>query len=170
MKEISPKQLKSNPIQLIAKDWMLVTSGTIDNFNTMTASWGMIGEMWGMDVAETVIRPQRYTHEFIDRTGKFTLSFFHEDMRRILTVMGTESGRDTDKMHYPGLDALLLPSGQVAFKQAKIVIECEVVYKDIYAPEHFIDKELISRWYPQADFHTRYIGRINHVWVQDDAQ
>ena len=61
MKQISPKQITANPINLIASHWMLVTAGNMSDFNTMTASWGMVGEMWGMDVAETVVRPQRYT-------------------------------------------------------------------------------------------------------------
>ncbi len=170
MKEISPKEIQENAVKLIAKDWMLVTAGDRNDFNTMTASWGMIGEMWGMDVAETVVRPQRYTHEYIERAHRFTLSFYPENMRRTLTVIGTKSGRELDKMHYPGLDAIELPSGQITFRQAKLTIECEVVYKDRYTPESFIDKSLIPQWYPDADFHTRYIGRITHVWLPDNAQ
>lgn len=168
MKQISPKQITANPIHLIASHWMLVTAGNMSDFNTMTASWGMVGEMWGMDVAETVVRPQRYTHEYIERTGKFTLSFFPENMRKILTVMGTHSGREMDKMHYPGLTAVELPSGEVTFKEASLVIECEVVYKDCFKAEAFVDKQLIGRWYPESDFHTRYIGRITNVWTADD--
>lgn len=169
MKQISPKQISANAIDLIAKHWMLVTSGSIEDFNTMTASWGMVGEMWGMDVAETVVRPQRFTHEYIERTGKFTLSFFPESMRHILTVMGTHSGRELDKMHYPGLTAMELPSGEVGFREACLTIECEVVYKDQFRPEAFADKELIARWYPESDFHTRYIGRITNVLMPDDG-
>lgn len=168
MKQISPKQIKENPVELIAKHWMLVTAGNKHDFNTMTASWGMVGEMWGMDVAEAVIRPQRFTHEYIERTNRFTLSFFPEEMRRILTVMGTESGREIDKMHYPGLTAKELPSGQMTFEEATLVIECEVVYKGKFTAGEFVDKELVGRWYPQADFHTRYIGRIVNVWSAED--
>lgn len=168
MKQISPKQIKDNPIELIAKHWMLITAGDKHDFNTMTASWGMVGEMWGIDVAETVVRPQRYTHEYIERCNKFTLSFFPEDMRRILTVMGTQSGREIDKMHYPGLTAKELPSGLITFEEASLVIECEVIYKDNFSPGEFVDKALISRWYPEADFHTRYISRITDVWSAED--
>ena len=42
----------------------------------MTASWGLIGFIWGRPVAQFVIRPQRYTREFVDREERATLSFF----------------------------------------------------------------------------------------------
>lgn len=164
MKQISPKQITANPIDLIANNWMLITAGDISDFNTMTASWGMVGEMWGMDVAQAVVRPQRYTHEYIERLHKFTLSFFPQEMKRVLTVMGTQSGRDIDKMHYPGLTAVELPSGLVSFKEATLVVECEVIYKDCFKPESFVNKELIARWYPESDYHTLYVGQITNVW------
>lgn len=166
MKEIRPTQIDENAIKLIARDWMLVTGGDIHDFNTMTASWGMLGEMWGYDVAETVVRPQRYTNEYIARTGRFTLSFFKEDMRPILSVMGTKSGRDIDKMHYPGLEAIELPSGQVAFKEAKLIIDCDVIYCDRFSKEAFKEQKIVDKWYAD-DFHYRYIGKINHVYIPD---
>lgn len=166
MKEIRATQIGENAIKLIDKDWMLVTAGDIHDFNMMTASWGMLGEMWGMNVAETVVRPQRYTNEYIARTDRFTLSFFPDSMRQILSVMGTKSGRDIDKMHYPGLDAVELPSGQVAFKQAKLILDCEVIYVDRFSKEAFKDPKIIERWY-NDDFHYRYIGKINHVYVPE---
>lgn len=75
LKEIKPTEISENPVQLIARDWMLVTAGTDADFNTMTASWGMIGEMWGDDVVECVVRPQRFTHQYIERENRFTLTF-----------------------------------------------------------------------------------------------
>lgn len=166
MKEIKPDEIKSNPVRLIARDWMLVTAGTPSDFNTMTASWGMIGEMWGLDVVETVIRPQRFTRQFIENTGSFTLSFFPEEMRKLLSVMGSKSGREIDKMHYPGLEMIQTPSGGLTFKGAKLVIEAEVIYEDRFTPEAFRDKTLAERWY-DGDFHHRYIGRITHVWTEE---
>ncbi len=40
---LDPSALKDNVFELINKDWMLITAGTLDSFNTMTASWGGIG-------------------------------------------------------------------------------------------------------------------------------
>lgn len=44
--------------------------------NTMTASWGGIGVLWGKNVATVYIRPQRHTKEFVDAGDTFTISFF----------------------------------------------------------------------------------------------
>ena len=55
------KELKENPVKLIADDWALVSAGTPEKWNTLTVSWGGIGELWGRDVAFIFIRPQRYT-------------------------------------------------------------------------------------------------------------
>ena len=55
------KELKENPVKLIADDWALVSAGTPEDWNTLTVSWGGIGELWGRDVAFIFIRPQRYT-------------------------------------------------------------------------------------------------------------
>ena len=34
---------REDTIKLISKEWMLVTAGTSESFNTMTANWGGIG-------------------------------------------------------------------------------------------------------------------------------
>ena len=66
-REISVEQLKDNPFTLINKDWMLITAGDAEKHNTMTASWGGVGELWGKYVSTIYIRPQRYTLEFVER-------------------------------------------------------------------------------------------------------
>lgn len=166
MKEIKPTEIPGNAIKMIGDDWMLVTAGDIQSFNTMTASWGMMGEMWGLPVAVAVVRPQRYTHGFIERTGCFTLSFYRPEMKKVLGVMGSRSGRELDKMHYPGLDAVELPSGRITFAQAWLTLECEVVYADSFNPDGFRDKGLLEKWYDN-DLHTRYIAKILHAWIND---
>ena len=41
MKKLEVKDLKENFFEAIGKEWMLVTAGTKEKFNTMTASWGV---------------------------------------------------------------------------------------------------------------------------------
>lgn len=89
---ISISDLKFNPFDAIGKDWYLVTSGTPDHYNTMTASWGTMGIFWGKPVVNTFIRPQRYTHEFLEKNDLYTISFFHEEMRPALQLCGSKSG------------------------------------------------------------------------------
>ena len=73
---IDPKELNQNVFSMIGEQWMLVTAGTAERCNTMTASWGGLGVLWGKPVATVYIRPQRYTLEFVEREDCFTLSFF----------------------------------------------------------------------------------------------
>ena len=70
MKEISVSELTMNPMTLIAGEWMLITAGDeASGYNTMTASWGHLGSIWGhnggLPTAVVYIRPQRYTKSFI---------------------------------------------------------------------------------------------------------
>ena len=47
MKKINIAEQSFNPFELIGKDWMLISAGTAEKWNTMTASWGGVGVMWG---------------------------------------------------------------------------------------------------------------------------
>jgi flavin reductase (DIM6/NTAB) family NADH-FMN oxidoreductase RutF len=80
-KEIKPTEIKGNPIHLIGQEWMLITAGTPQHFNTMTASWGSMGELWFKPVCFCFVRPQRYTYEFMEKSDVFTLSFFDEQYK-----------------------------------------------------------------------------------------
>ena len=80
-RNIDPKDLRI-AVSDIAERWMLITAGTPERCNTMTASWGAVGELWGVPMATIYIRPQRYTKEFVDQSDYFTLCFFPEDVRQ----------------------------------------------------------------------------------------
>ena len=67
--ETKPELLTDNPFKLIGTDWMLITAGTPESFNTMTASWGGLGILWERKVATCFIRPTRYTFEFAERSS-----------------------------------------------------------------------------------------------------
>ena len=72
-REIRAEELSFNPFDKIGKEWMLITAGDEAKHNTMTASWGGLGIMWGKKVATVYIRPQRYTKEFVDQNERFIL-------------------------------------------------------------------------------------------------
>ena len=98
---------KEDALNLIGKQWMLVTAGTSEKFNTMTASWGGLGWLWNKPVAFVFIRPERYTHGFIEASDCMTLSFYGEEYREALKICGTKSGRDTDKVAATGLTPIM---------------------------------------------------------------
>ncbi len=165
--KISPSELDKsgdiNPFKMIGKDWMLVTAGDETGWNTMTASWGFMGVMWGKNVAVATIRPQRYTKEFIDKSEYFTLSFFEEEFRPALSFCGKYSGRDKDKAAETGL-VPVFADNTTAFEQAKTIIVCKKLYAQEMKPECFIDKSCDEQWYPGKDYHTAYIGEIVAVY------
>ena len=102
-KEVPVESVEFNPFTKIGKQWMLVTAGDREKFNTMTASWGAAGVIWGKNTVTVYIRPQRYTKEFIDAKETFTLSFYKEEYRKALSLLGSVSGRDRDKVKEAGL-------------------------------------------------------------------
>lgn len=155
-KEINIRDLKPSAVELISDRWMLVTAGTPEKFNTMTASWGAVGELWKKDVAFTFIRPQRYTYEFIEQNEFFTLSFF-DGFKKELSLCGSKSGRDIDKVKECGFTPVF-DSG-VYFDEASIVLVCKkLAFQDI-DPKGFIDPEIQSN-YAANDYHRVYIGEI----------
>ena len=89
--KVDPKSLSLNPFSAIGDQWMLITAGTPERLNTMTASWGGLGVLWGVPMAACYIRPQRYTKQFVDENGYFTLSFFGEEYRPQLSLCGSKS-------------------------------------------------------------------------------
>ena len=101
--EVPIESLEFNPFKKISKQWMLITAGDEKKSNTMTASWGGLGIMWGKNVATAYIRPNRYTKEFVDANDTFTISFFDESYRKALNICGSVSGRDKDKIKEAGL-------------------------------------------------------------------
>ncbi len=65
--EIKADSISENIFNLIGNEWMLITAGTKEKFNTMTASWGAFGVLWNKNVTFSFIRPTRYTFEFIEK-------------------------------------------------------------------------------------------------------
>jgi len=162
LKKINPDDITDNAFRLIGKDWMLITSGGMDSFNTMTASWGGIGELWHKNVSFIFVRPSRYTYEFLERNRVYTLSFFGEEHRNALSLCGSKSGRDIDKAGEAGLTAVQSENGSVYFSEARLVIECAKLYYQDLDPSNFLDGS-IEKNYSGENYHRMYIGEVLSV-------
>lgn len=172
MKEIPVSELTMNPMTLIAGEWMLITAGDeVSGYNTMTASWGHLGSIWGhnggLPTAVVYIRPQRYTKSFVDREELYTLTFFPREYRRALGYLGTKSGRDEDKVANAGLTPVFF-DGFTTFREASLTLVCRKLYRAPIVEEGFLDKEVMEECYPQRDFHDLYIGQIVKVLVPEE--
>ena len=161
-KTVDPKELKDNVFSLIGDRWMLITAGTGEDLNTMTASWGGLGILWGAPAATCYIRPQRYTREFVDREEYFTLTFFEEEHRQALALCGSKSGREVDKVKECGFTVKTAPCGAPYFEEASLVLVCRKRFAQEMDPAN-IPEDVKASVYPTQDYHTMYIGEIVEV-------
>lgn len=166
-RSIAPEEIPGNVFRLVGSDWMLITAGPPPAHNTMTASWGGFGVLWGRNVCWCVIRPQRYTYGFMERNACFTLSFFDPAYRPALELCGSKSGRDIDKAAAAGLTPVegFLPA-TTHFAEARLVIACRKIYTHDLDPSRFLDPSIDDN-YPQRDYHRLYMGEVAHVGIRD---
>ncbi|MEI6579368.1 MAG: flavin reductase [Eubacteriales bacterium] len=156
--EIDIREVNQNVVKLINDDWALVTAGNAKKWNTMTISWGGLGELWGKDVAFVFIRPQRYTYEFMEKSDFFTVSFFGGKFKKELSLCGSKSGRNMDKAVATGLNPVFI-DGSVSFEQAEVVLVCKKIAFQDLNPTGFLD-DSIEENYPSKDYHRMYVGEI----------
>lgn len=165
-REIPVTELSFNPFDKIGKEWMLITAGDENGWNTMTASWGFMGVMWRKNILETVIRPSRYTYEFIKKNDMFTASFLGEKYRSALSFCGSHSGRDCDKAEQTGLTPYFT-DGTAAISQASLILVCRRIYAQEMLPS--LLSEDIRSWYDNGEPpHTAFYGEIIKVLAAED--
>lgn len=165
-KTIQPSECNWNVFDKIGKDWMLISAAKADgSVNTMTASWGGAGIMWGMPICFCGIRPQRYTFEFVEEAEFFTLSFFEEGHRDILNYCGSQSGRQEDKIVKAGL-TLVKELDVPAFEQAQMTLVCRKLYSDFLKKEGFCDASIPEKMYKAGDYHKLYFGEIVKIYTR----
>lgn len=175
MKEIKINELNINPCLEIGRNWMLITAGDENKSNSMTASWGSIGALWesginGGSVTTIYVRPSRYTDSFIDQKEFYSLCFFDEEYRKDLLFMGSNSGKDMNKLSHTKLHLDYI-DGVPFYKEAKLVLICKKIYKGKIQKEGFIDKNIIDTYYKNDSddiynndsLHNVYVGKITKI-------
>lgn len=161
-------KFKTEIFEQFDKKWALLTAGRKDDFNMMTISWGGLGTLWNRPVATVYVRTSRYTHDFMDKEDYFTVSFYPEEYRKILGVLGSKSGRDIDKIRDSGLTAIEARES-VTFREADITLLCKKLYKqqmDIKAIPEYIAREN----YAEAAIHDMYIGEVIDIIIKEETR
>ena len=156
---VTPENINESAFKLIGSDWMLVTAGNLESWNTMTASWGGFGHIWNKNVCWCVVRPQRHTYGFMEKAHFFTLCFFDEKYRKVLNYCGTKSGRDVDKAAETGITPVATEGGAVYFAEARLIVECRKIYFQDLSPNNFLEAS-IQKHYPDRDYHRLYMGEV----------
>jgi flavin reductase (DIM6/NTAB) family NADH-FMN oxidoreductase RutF len=168
--EIPAEKLQVRSHELWLKRWFLLTSGDFStgHYNTMTVAWGSLGTMWNRPFAQVVVRPTRYTHEFMERYDSFTLCSFPAEYQEALRHLGSRSGRDSDKIASSGLvpEASTLVAAP-AFLEADLILECRRIYAHDMDRGAFLDPD-IERHYPEKDYHRITWGEILRIRGTED--
>ena len=170
MKEVNYKDLRFNPFTLFGNEWMLLTAGNGQTgCNTMTISWGHLGCLWGNNdpTAVVYIRQSRYTKKFVDEEGYFSLCVMDKSFKKEMVYLGSVSGRDEDKIAKTGLTPVCADN-TVYFAEAKLVLVCKKLYAVDMKKEDFISQEPVVQCYPEGDYHTLYVGKIEKILARDD--
>ena len=141
--------------------WALLTAGDYNNRNSMTVSWGFMGTLWGKKVICVFVRPPRYT-----------LSFMDESYKGAMKIMGTKSGRDTDKYKESGFVPVYdTDSGVSYIKNANVVFKCKKLYADFFKKECLFDESILKQYKEDlSDMHKFYIAEVTSILVDESYE
>ncbi len=174
LEKLDVDELALNPVTKFGLEWAALVSGEAKGeHDAMTISWGQMGSLWerrgvgaphrGLATVTVFVRPQRYTHELMERNDRFSVCFLGEGQRRALGYLGAKSGRDGDKLAHLGLTACEL-DGSCAIAESELVLSCRKIYAAPLVEEGFVEQRLVEDNYPERDFHTVYVGEITSAW------
>jgi flavin reductase (DIM6/NTAB) family NADH-FMN oxidoreductase RutF len=149
--------------------WLLLTAGTLDDCNMMTVAWGSIGCMWSKPFVQIVVRPQRHTYRYTERSDSFTLCAFPEKYRQDLQILGSLSGRDGDKLAKTGLTPMKSKKVSApSYREANLILECRKIYYQDFDPKGFLDGSIQDN-YAARDYHRVYYGEILTAFGKEKA-
>ena len=152
------KNFNFAPLYSLDQEWALLTSGNESHFNTMTISWGGLGTLWGKPVVTVYVKPIRYTYKFMENNEYFTLSFYDEEYKKDLGILGSTSGKDCDKIALTKLTPEFYEN-TVAFNESKLTLICkEIYFQDLDINQ--VPQELVNKFYKTDPIHRMYIGEV----------
>jgi flavin reductase (DIM6/NTAB) family NADH-FMN oxidoreductase RutF len=155
---------------LTGKVFPVITAGKEDQYNSMTASGGGFGLLFMQPTTWCILREDRYTLEMIQKEQTYTMSYFPHEYKEQVLFLGSKSGRDSEKMKEVALTSVQTPSGDMSFKEARLIIECKLTQLTTANPADFYPqetKDLINKAFKEANVYRKYVfGEITHVWVK----
>jgi flavin reductase (DIM6/NTAB) family NADH-FMN oxidoreductase RutF len=159
------KDFAEETIDKLADPGLLLLGANKDGKpNVMAIGWGFVGILWRKPVFIIAVRPSRFTHEFIEETGEFTVNVPKEGMEKTVNYCGEVSGRKHNKFKKC---RLTLVAGKKVkapvIKQCKIHYECKVIHK-LKVKRDLIPAVMKKKFYPKGDYHTLYFGQILAVY------
>jgi flavin reductase (DIM6/NTAB) family NADH-FMN oxidoreductase RutF len=143
---------------------LLVVAKKNGSNNVMAIGWGFVGVFWRMPVFVVAVRHSRFTHEFIEDSGEFTVNVPGEGLDKAVSYCGKVSGRKHDKFKECKLRLVKGKKVKVpVIRQCKTHYECKVVHKLEVTPGS-VPARVKKIFYPEGNYHTLYFGKILAVY------
>ncbi len=158
------KDFEDNGFQWF-RDAQLLAAGDKEKSNAMTIGWGAVGTLWQRPALTVYVAEKRYTKEFMEKAEYFTVMSFDVEHSKVLTYMGSKSGRDGDKAQALGLHTAYTANGTPYYTEATMVIECKIMYAAPFDPNGF-KSDVPKNMYRQfpAGIHSMYVGEVVNAW------
>ncbi|MBE5902104.1 MAG: flavin reductase family protein [Lachnospiraceae bacterium] len=153
------EMIEMNPFTMIGQEFALLTAEKDGKANSMTISWGGVGELWGKHVVTIYVRESRYTKELIDASDTFSVSFFQGKEMNSLKYFGAVSGRNEDKYKATGFN-VNHHKGIPFIDECHFAIVCKKMAEVPILDENFLDRNIHDQFYAEGDYHTMYIGEV----------
>ncbi|MDR1054499.1 MAG: flavin reductase [Prevotellaceae bacterium] len=168
-KKIEATELTDNIFKLVGEDFTVITAGDETHYNSMTASWGGVGILFNNPATWCFLRANRYTLELMKKHETYTMAYFPEEYKDRVMYLGSVTGRNTDKMKNTTLTYVKTHDGNIAYKEAKLIIECKLIELTTVNPSDFYTekgKSFIEEAYTEVkDYHKIVLGQITSIWV-----
>jgi len=169
-KKISPKEIPDDVFTLFGEIFPVVTVKAPEGCNAMVASGGGMAVHFRKPATWLIFPSKRYTLELIKKEQKYTLSFFSDDYKEQFMILGKKSGRDSNKMEEVELTKIETPLGNMAFEEARLIIECKLTQVTTASVDDFYSEEskaYLSEAYTDPGEIRQYVfGEITCVWVK----
>ena len=147
---------------------LLASTDAKGESNVMTIGWGTLGIIWGKPCFIVLVRPSRYTYRFIEDSQVFTVNVPSPEMKDWVTVCGTRSGRELDKIAEYDVP---VSKGQdvtaITLDNAPMVYECRVLHHNDLIPPN-LDGAVEERFYGGSDYHRVYFGEVVGAYAAQD--
>ena len=154
----------------IGEDFSVLTAGDSNHYNSMVASWGGWGILFERPSIYHFLRSNRYTLELMRKKNTYTVSLFPAEYKDQIMIFGGSSGRDSNKMKETTLTAVATPSGNMAYKEAAVVLECKLSEVTTVTPDDFLnesDKQFVVDAHAETgEYHKMIFSEITNVWIR----
>lgn len=168
---IEAKDIPKDVFTLVGTDYTVITAGNPEHYNSMVAGWGGWGILFSKPATWCFLRSSRYTLELMREEQRYTMSYFDDADREEVMLFGMRSGRDSDKMKASKLSPVQTPSGNMTYREARLVIECKLIEVTSVTPDDFYTGEgrtfVVDAYSETGDYHKIVFGEITGVWVHE---